>query len=247
VTTTPNQPQEPEREPEPSDDVPGSPFAQPGQPQQYPYPAQPPQNQPPYAGAQYGGTGQQGAGPYESGQYGGGQYGGAQYGGAQYGGPYQGAPPPPLYGYGQQPYGYPGGGMPAGMPPLAGWWERVWAWLIDNFFVGLVLGIIAGATGSRAVDIIGGIAALVWAVYNAIIAGSTGQSFGKRAAGIRLARLADGQPIGGGLGFLRWFLDMLFWWACFLPGLLNYLWPLWDSRNQTWCDKIAKSVVVKAR
>jgi uncharacterized RDD family membrane protein YckC len=72
-----------------------------------------------------------------------------------------------------------------------------------------------------------------WAVYNAIQAGRTGQSYGKRIAGLRLARLADGRPIGAGLGFLRLFLDWLFWVACVLPGVLNLLWPLWDARNQT--------------
>jgi uncharacterized RDD family membrane protein YckC len=65
--------------------------------------------------------------------------------------------------------------------------------------------------------------------------------------GIRLARFADGQPVGGGLGFLRLFLNWIFWLLCIIPGILNLLAPLWDGKNQTWSDKIAKSVVVKAR
>ena len=241
MSTTPNQPPEPDREPEPQD--------------AYPWQS-PQQDQAPYSGAQYGGAGQQygepqysnpqygGTGQYSNPQYGNPQYGNAQYGGSP--GQYQAAPPPPPYGMGQQPYGYPSSVLPPGMPPLAGWWARVWAWLLDNFFVGAVFGLVAGITDSRAVEIIGGIAALAWSIYNAIRAGSTGQSFGKRTAGIRLARLVDGQPVGGGLGFVRWLLDMVFWWACVLPGLLNYVWPLWDVRSQTWCDKIAKSVVVRA-
>ncbi len=231
MTTTPNQPQEPDRKPEPPDGGGAASDAQPGEPQQSPY-----------TGAQYGDAG---------------QYNSYQYGGAP--GQYQAAPPPPpayAYGqqpygqqpYGQQPYGYPAGALPAGMPPLARWWDRVVAFVLDNGLA-VVCGWVTGATRSDTVDIVFGIIGLVgivWAVYNAVQAGRTGQSYGKRMAGIRLARLVDGQPVGGGYGFLRLFLNWILWVACVLPGVLNLLWPLWDARNQTWSDKIAKSVVVKA-
>ena len=32
-----------------------------------------------------------------------------------------------------------------------------------------------------------------------------------------------------------------------LPWLLDMLWPLWDARNQTLHDKVAKTVVIRAR
>lgn len=158
---------------------------------------------------------------------------------------YPAAPPPPEAAYGYPgPYGAPGQ-PPPGMPPFAGWLRRVGAWLVDNFVVGFVFGLVAPAVNSGAVEVVGGVAALVWAVYNAVLAGRTGQSYGKRALGIRLARLADGQPVGAGRGLLRWVLNLVFSWAFLLPGLLNYLWPLWDRASQTWSDKIARSVVVR--
>lgn len=162
-------------------------------------------------------------------------------------GPYNYPPPPPNgpgYGYGQPMPG--AAGMPVGMPPFAGWWSRVWAWLLDNFLVGFALGLIVSWSHSTALDTVTGLIAIAWAIYNAYLAGTTGQSYGKRAAGIRLARLADGKPIGAGYALLRLLLDVVFWWLCLIPGALNYLWPLWDEKHQTWCDKIASSVVVKA-
>jgi uncharacterized RDD family membrane protein YckC len=162
-------------------------------------------------------------------------------------GPY--GPPPggqfgPGYGYGRQMPGMPG--MPAGMPPFAGWWQRAGAWLLDNVLIGLALSLIVSWSRSDALETLTGIIALAWAIYNAWRAGATGQSYGKRAVGIRLAQLSDGKPVGGGYGLLRLLMNAVFSALCFIPGLLNYLWPLWDEKHQTWSDKIAGSVVVKA-
>ena len=260
MSTTPNEPegQEPESESEPVQDaVPGTSeepqpgFSAPGgeqAPQQSPYQQakpgyqQPPtyQEQPPPYQQQT--PYQQQQQPYEGGQYAGAQQGQYAYGSA---GPHQAAPPPPQYG---QPYGY-SGDLPQGMPPLADWSQRATAFILDNG-VAIAAGWIAGGNVNNATDVtfgLLGLAGVVWAIVNAVRAGREGQSYGKRVMGIRLARLADGQPIGGGLGFLRLFLNWIFWVACGIPGVLNLLWPLWDGKNQTWSDKIAKSVVVKTR
>ncbi|WP_051451605.1 RDD family protein [Actinospica robiniae] len=157
-------------------------------------------------------------------------------------------PPPPEYG-GQ--YGFPSD-RPAGMPPYAGWGQRVVAWLIDNLVAAVGIDLLEASysdwnTSGRAVSwvitVIGGI----WALYNAYQAGQTGQSTGKRMMHIRLARYVDGQVVGGGYGLLRLFMNVVFWVICVIPGLLNYLWPLWDKKSQTWSDKVASSVVVKAQ
>jgi uncharacterized RDD family membrane protein YckC len=189
-------------------------------PQDAPPPGgQPPYNQPPYGQPPYGQPGQP---PYGQ----------------------QGYPPFPGYGANES-YGM-SAGLPAGMPPFASWWQRVGAFLLDNVLVGLALGLIFDWTDNRAVNIVTDLVALLWAVYNAYLGGANGQSYGKRAVNIRLARLADGQPVGAGYGLLRWFLDWLLIVLCLVPGLLNFLWPLWDAKCQTWCDKIASSVVVRA-
>ena len=270
MSTTPNQPREPESQPPPQQ--PGEEAAEPRDALEHladkpradelgetAYSAVPPPL--PQNGesgfATPGGEQQQLQSPYQQTQqpYGGEQYAGAQQ--PQYGasgsfsgqyepGQYQAAPPPPPYG---QPYGYPVSDLPPGMPPLADWGQRATAFILDNGLA-IAAGWVAGGDRNNTVDVVFGLIGLagtVWAIVQAVRAGRTGQSYGKRVMGIRLARLADGQPIGGGLGFLRLFLNWVFWVLCIVPGVLNLLWPLWDVKNQTWCDKIAKSVVVKAR
>jgi uncharacterized RDD family membrane protein YckC len=199
------------------------------------------------AGQQYGqSSGQQSSQPTGQPPYGQptGQSQGNPGGDSPYG-QYPSAPPPPgpygsSYGYNQQPSG------PPGMPAYAGWWQRVGASLLDNYLIVFALELIVSWSNSGALRTIGGLIALAWALYNAFLAGKTGQSYGKRAVGIRLARMEDGRPLGGGYGLLRWLMNTVFWLLCFIPGALNCLWPLWDSKHQTWSDKIANSVVVRA-
>jgi len=128
----------------------------------------------------------------------------------------------------------------------------VGAWLIDNIVAGIGISMTEAAyydwgNGARAVAWVVLIIGVVWSLYNAYLAGQTGQSTGKRILGIRLARYADGQVVGPAFALLRLFMNVVFWVICFIPGLLNYLWPLWDQKSQTWSDKIASSVVVRAR
>ena len=54
---------------------------------------------------------------------------------------------------------------------------------------------------------------------------------------------------GGSIGYGRAFgrLAIIFVSALFiLPIVLDYLWPLWDKKNQALHDKVVGSVVVKA-
>jgi uncharacterized RDD family membrane protein YckC len=84
--------------------------------------------------------------------------------------------------------------------------------------------------------------ALAWTLFQAYQAGATGQSMGKKLAGIRLVREADGQVIGGGLGIGRAFVHIV----DALPCYLGFLWPLWDAKKQTFADKILSTIVIKA-
>jgi uncharacterized RDD family membrane protein YckC len=163
----------------------------------------------------------------------------------------------PGYGYPPPPsdYGAPYGSRaerPAGMPPYAGWGQRAVAWLIDNLVAAIGLDLLEASyydwgNGVRILSWVLAILGVIWSVYNAYLAGQTGQSTGKRMMHIRLARFVDGQVVGGGYGILRLFMNAVFWVVCLIPGLLNYLWPLWDPKSQTWSDKIASSVVVKTQ
>ncbi len=79
-----------------------------------------------------------------------------------------------------------------------------------------------------------------------------GQTWGKQLMGIRVAR-PDGAPLGYGTAVLREWVakTVVFWGAGFaiaggLATLLDYLWPLWDDRNEALHDKIATTVVIDA-
>ena len=189
----------------------------------------------------------------------------SQYGNQQYGAqPYGNQP-----GYGQpdgnQRYGgYPpqGYGQPAG--GYASWGERVLAmiwdvvvvlWPMALMFAGALLLGIGGALSAdggsglgTALIVIGVlvlIGAYVWAIWrqirNIIIdQGRTGYTYGKRRMGIRVIREQDGQPMGVGVAVARWFLHSVLN-SCLM---LDYLWPLWDARNQTLTDKVLGTVVV---
>ena len=147
---------------------------------------------------------------------------------------YETGAPPPAYG------GY-GGGVPAAPgqwagPPLAGWAERVGAYLVDMLVIivpGVILGLIS--------EVLGVIAYLgIW-IYLMYMQGTTGQTVGKKVLNIKLLREADGQVVGVGLSIGRAILHVVDGIPCYL----GYLWPLWDAKKQTFADKILKTVVVK--
>lgn len=155
--------------------------------------------------------------------------------------------------------------------PLAGFWVRVAASLIDAFvqllgmlpyLIGLVMLIEARGAGAniyqsadptRQADrvtvltgvglmVLGGILSMVIWVWNRVVQqGRTGQSIGKAALGIVLVSARTGTPIGAGSAFLREVVHYV------VDGLvfIGYLWPLWDRRKQTLGDKVVGTVVAK--
>ncbi|WP_367038357.1 RDD family protein [Streptomyces sp. Je 1-332] len=89
---------------------------------------------------------------------------------------------------------------------------------------------------------VGIIAMVVTTVVQLIREGRTGQTVGKKAFGIRAVRDHDGFMPGIGLAlsrrlcqFLNWPLLALGWW-----------WAIWDTKKQTFADKITGVVVVTA-
>jgi uncharacterized RDD family membrane protein YckC len=175
------------------------------------------------------GYGQQGYGQQAAGQQGYGQ----QQGYPQQGGYGQQAPgygqqgygqPAPGYGqqapgYGQQgygqPYGQPAGAIPPGAPaPLAEWWQRLVARIIDGLIVGIPATIIgslaaspfalsfdaatASVTGSVFLQtfVSGIIVALAFIAYEIFFLGRDGQTLGKQIIGIKVV-MVGGQLQGG--------------------------------------------------
>ncbi|MFC9282918.1 RDD family protein [Streptomyces collinus] len=159
----------------------------------------------------------------------------------------QGIPPQQGYGYPQQP-GYPGypqqGGYGYGVqPPYANWGQRFLGTLVDGlvFLVPYILVLVG--RNNAALSAIGGLAIIAIAIWQLIQEGRTGQTIGKKALGIRLVKEETGQPLGVGMAFVRrlaHFLDSL---ACYL----GWLWPAWDSKRQTFADKVCGSIVIKTQ
>jgi uncharacterized RDD family membrane protein YckC len=145
---------------------------------------------------------------------------------------------------------------PPGVPQLAGWGRRFAAYCLDSlilllpFFVAIPLLIVGGEEENDAAAAIGfvvfALAFVAQPVYFTVLTGrESGQTLGKRAVGLRVMDARTGARIGYGRAFVRWLLQVVFWNACFVPGILDNLWPLWDDQRQTWHDKGANSVVVK--
>jgi uncharacterized RDD family membrane protein YckC len=181
-------------------------------------------------------------------------------------------PPPPAGGYPQPPAGgypeggytgggYPGGGYPGGgygpaagpgwgdpAPGfyLAGWWSRVGATLVDTAIL-LIPILLISFLGGRAGGTI--LAIVVEAAYFTYMLSQRGQTVGNMAVGTRVVDARTGGPISPGRALGRWAAQVLFGigvFLLFIPLLLDYLWPLWDPRNQTLHDKIASTVVVRS-
>jgi uncharacterized RDD family membrane protein YckC len=188
--------------------------------------------------------------------------------------PYGQQPPPygqqgyggyPPQQYGQAPWVPPGYG---GRPDVryATWGQRAGALILDGLFGFLLYipGVILLGIGARPVDredgggsggggliVVG--ALLMLAAFAAQLwnqgwrQGAQGWSWGKQVLRIKLVRVADAQPPGGGVGIGRLLLRGVLGSVTFgVYTLLTYLWPLWDERSQSLDDKILNTLVVQA-
>lgn len=162
--------------------------------------------------------------------------------------------PPPAY------------GVLRPLPPLAEWWERLVAQLVDSALssgpelVGLcvMLGTLEAHSfeGDSAVpDIwwpstlgivaffLGCLISTGVSIWNRwVLQGRTGQSVGKRLLGIRLVGEATMAPVGTARAFLRELCHILDAYS-----LVGYLWPLWDARRRTFADMVVHTVVVQVQ
>ncbi|GAA4556170.1 RDD family protein [Planotetraspora kaengkrachanensis] len=171
-------------------------------------------------------------------------------------------PPPPGGGYG---YGPPGG---YAVPQYAHWGLRFGAWFIDSVIVGIPSGILyfigvsmlassfevdpetgtVTTTGGSGAGLLfyglGALVALAITLWLRYLEGTTGQTLGKRAVGIKTIKEETGEFLGFGMAFARALLHIV----DALPGCIpiGYLWPIWDEKKQTFADKIVSSIVVRA-
>ena len=155
--------------------------------------------------------------------------------------------------------------------PLARWWQRVGSMVLDVLIVSVPLAIVnailnaafgtehtvkllngtysnqRSIQGPTHVVILIATAALIGLYFSILNGTAYGQTIGNRAPGIAVRDATTGEVIGFKRGLLRWFIRFVLYLALVLPGLLNDLFPLWDSRNQTIADKAAGSVVIRLK
>ncbi|MEP1125969.1 MAG: RDD family protein [Ilumatobacter sp.] len=170
-----------------------------------------------------------------------------------YGGqpPAYGSAPPPGAGAppGYTAFGSPGTAGAVGAPAEFG--QRAIAYLIDIapivgvYVVVLVASLISDVLGLL-VSIVGYLAVIGYAIWNFyIVQGKTGQTIGKEKQGIKLVSDATGQPVGGGMAFVRYLCSGAFVLLCCIGSAVNLLSPLWNSDKKTYSDKIMKMSVVR--
>ena len=132
--------------------------------------------------------------------------------------------------------------------PLAGWGQRLSAFVLDEVFVYVVARLAVYALGLH--HTFG--AHLLWFVlataYFALLNGSqAGQTFGKRVFGIAVRDAGNGGAIDPARAAMRYIVVGMFSIVAFfvLFTALDGLWALWDRERQALHDKIAGSAVVR--
>jgi uncharacterized RDD family membrane protein YckC len=183
----------------------------------------------------------------------------------RYAPPGQYPPPSPDGGYG--PYGS------SHAVPYAGWGTRLGGYLIDAiiFIPVLVVLYIAfrhthtlemhlmtrrnGNQTRRSYSLLSPlITAVAFVVYATVMCGGTrGQTVGMMAVGVRVVRDDAHDALGYGRALWRALVEQvlrLLGTVTIILGLiwiLDMLFPLWDKKNQTLHDKVAKVVVLQVR
>ena len=90
------------------------------------------------------------------------------------------------------------------------------------------------------------VVAIIWSLwYFGYRQGKTGLTPGKKVAGTKLINIETGTPPGGAKGLGRSIIPSAL--GAFSSGiyqLIDYLWPLWDDKNQRLTDKMFSTQVV---
>lgn len=135
---------------------------------------------------------------------------------------------------------------PPAVPVYASWGSRVWASTLDaifNFLLLIPVAIVLGLVRSDLANWAGLALSLVY--FTLGHGGTTGQTWGKRLAGIRVVH-ESGAPLGYVRALIRWAVAIGLTILLILPNLIDVLWPLWDSKKQALRDKAVGSIVVRA-
>jgi uncharacterized RDD family membrane protein YckC len=119
----------------------------------------------------------------------------------------------------------------------SGFWRRFAAAFVDGIVLGIAYAVLVAFTNENLASLLN---LLVGIAYYTYLEGTSGQTIGKKALGIRVADIDGGGSIGFGRAFIRYIGRIV----SAIPLFLGYFWMLWDKESQTWHDKFARSVVV---
>ena len=85
---------------------------------------------------------------------------------------------------------------------------------------------------------------LPFAYFTYFHGGEHGQTPGKRLMGIAVRSAKERDRLGYGKAFLR-YLAVFMLGFFVIPIIFDYLWPIFDSRNQALHDKMISTIVVR--
>ncbi|HXT43957.1 MAG TPA: RDD family protein [Pseudonocardiaceae bacterium] len=129
--------------------------------------------------------------------------------------------------------------------PLAGFGTRALSFVIDCVapvialtLLLLIDAVTAGTAWRLLIDAMAYLGLLGFGIWNCgYLQGATGCSLGRRMTGTKLVSIETGQPVGFGRALTRQ--------VCHVLDLgIGYLRPLWNSKRQTFADKIVGTIVV---
>ena len=138
------------------------------------------------------------------------------------------------------------GSVAPAAPRYASWGRRVWASTLDaifNFLLLIPVAIVVGLARPDAANYSGLLLSLAY--FTLGHGGATGQTWGKKIAGIRVVH-ESGAPLGYVRALIRWAVAIGLTILLIIPNLIDVLWPLWDSKKQALRDKAVGSIVVYA-
>jgi uncharacterized RDD family membrane protein YckC len=131
---------------------------------------------------------------------------------------------------------------------LADWGQRALGWLIDWVIVAvpiIILYIFSAVAGTIVFSLIGWLWGLGFGIWFGIQLGQSGSTPGMRVIGLKCVNMKTGQVLGAGMGVVRALLHAVASALCFVPYVVDMLFPLWDPQRQTLADKIVGTVVVR--
>jgi uncharacterized RDD family membrane protein YckC len=165
--------------------------------------------------------------------------------------------------------------LPQGGRELAGWWHRAVGFILDGIIVAVptfILGKVLNNTTTERVTV-NLVLTFAGIAYAAILLQTQGKTLGMRALSLQAISARTGSELTVGRAWSRSLVAFALYGlvteVAFLyeasqpPGwithhhevtglllasylfLLTFLWPIWDSRNQTLQDKAVGSVVIR--